>query len=511
LSGTVQEAIGELIIGRVPGTELDEGTRHCLKTGTMGGITIFKENVASQEQLMDLCDSVRKVSWHQALIAVDQEGGPVQRLDEIVSPLPSMMALGNLDDMERLKLITCLSGKQLRLLGFNCVFAPVLDVNTNPQNPIIGTRAFGDDPEQVARMGAAVMRSYLDAGVLPVAKHFPGHGDTSLDSHQALPRLTHDRRRLDSIELAPFCENLLTTPALLVAHLVVECLGEEEVPATMSYAVTTRLLKEELGYQNLVVSDDMLMKAITLKWGLAEASVRALAAGVDLLLVLTGAEDAMAVHRAILEAVANGKLSEQRIFDACRARNAALKKLPSHEEVERGRRLSALRRSVSASESLLLETSASAISRRGGNTFLVFSSQRPVHFFVPKSDRYRFDFVKALAAEIPALSGRLVEHRYSLCPDRQEIEDLAGRSGEHCVLVSFRAALNPGQIELAARLRSSSVVRLLVAADVPYDLDMIAGWEDAAALFDPSNLAVRAFARLVARELESSSLCSEGV
>ena len=507
MKSTIEEAVGQLIIGKVPGTELDAETKHCLKSGTISGITVFKENVVSQEQLMDLCDAVRKLSWHPALIAVDQEGGAVQRLDEIVSPLPSMMALGNLDDVERLKLVITIAGKQMRLLGFNCVFAPVLDCNTNPANPIIGTRAFGADPDKVARLSAAVMRTYLDAGVLPVAKHFPGHGDTACDSHLELPRLSHSLERLEEIELRPFCENLLTTPAILVAHLWVECFDKDELPATLSHKICSELLKDKLGYQNLVVSDDMLMKAITNKWGLAEASVRALAAGIDLLLICSGPDDARAVHQAVCEAIKSGRISEERILAACRAKKAALNKLAPFAETERSRRLALLKKSVAASEPLLLETSSAAIDLSRGIPREVFAGTAEISIFVPQSPRYKFNFVEALLAEMPDLKGRLLEQRYSLSPDADEIKTLADKCKERCVLVTFRSTVNKGQLDLAASLYARSKERLLVASDIPYDLDLITDWDNAVSLFDPSDLAVRAFAKQMAKRHISCQHC----
>lgn len=501
MNRSLAEAIGQLIVGKVPGSELDDETKDCLKTGTIGGITIFKENVLSLEQLMKLTDSIRLQSWHPAYIAVDQEGGPVQRLDEILSPLPSMMALGRLNDSQRLKLLIGLAGKQLRLLGFNCVLAPVLDINTNPANPIIGTRAFSESKETVSRLGASVMRSYLEAGVLPVAKHFPGHGDTSIDSHLALPKLDHSIERLEDVELYPFRENLLTTPAILVAHLWVECIDKEELPATLSHNICTKLLKEELGFQNLVVSDDMLMKAITNKWGLEEACVRGIEAGLDLLLVCSGAQDAKAVHKAIMKAVEDGRISQERIMVSCRARQAALKRLPQYEEMERARRLNVLNKSVKASEDMIVDSSASAIELSRGIPKTVFLGDEPIHLYVPELARYPLNYCRWLKTEIPALEDRIVEHRYTVSPAEEECKTLASTCQGNCILVSFRSSNNPGQIRLAHELRQVSKERLLIASDVPYDLDLIQEWDSAVAVFDPTELAVRAFAKLIARQM----------
>ena len=501
MSSSLAESVGQLIIGKVPGTELDDGSKDCLKKGTISGVTIFKENVQSQEQLLNLCDSVRRFSYHPSYIMVDQEGGAVQRLDDVISPLPSMMAMGKLNDPERLKLIIAVSGKQLSLLGINCVLAPVLDVNTNPANPIIGTRALGEDVEKVAELGAVIIRSYLEAGVLPVAKHFPGHGDTDLDSHLALPKLSFDLERLERVELSPFRENLLLTPAILVAHLWIECLDKELLPASLSARVSTQLLKEEMGFQRLLVSDDMLMKAITSNWGLEEACVRAVAAGLDLLLVCSGPNDARSVHAAIVKAVESGRISEDRLASAVRARKAALNILPPHEEVEKGRRLAALAKSVAASEQLLLETSSAAIELSRGVPRSIFAEDGKIDIFIPQHPRYSLKYREELCAAVPELEGRLSEHRYPLNPSADELPGLLSDCGDRVVFVSFRAPINRGQLGLAEKLKAVSKKNLLIAADIPYDLDRIPDWDNAVAVCDPSDLAVRAFARLMKKQL----------
>ncbi len=507
MSQTLAESIAELITGKVLGTSLDDDMRDCLSSGIASGITIFKENVKSQEQVLDLCDDVRKSCRSAAFISIDQEGGPVQRLDDIISPIPSMMALAQLQDLERIKMIINLAGKQMRLLGINCVLAPVLDVNTNARNPIIGTRAFGSSPELVAKLSALVMRSYLEAGMLPVAKHFPGHGDTDLDSHLELPRLSHSRERLEEIELSPFKENLLITPAILVAHLWVECLDKETIPASLSYNVITKLLKEELGFQKLLISDDMLMKAITNKWGLEEACVRAIEAGLDLLLVCAGPTELRKVHKALMDAVNSGRISEERILQSVRARKVALNKVTQFDELEKTRRLSSLSKSVAASEQLLVETSSTAIELSRGVPRNIFLGEEPIDIFIPKIERYPLKFVESLRSEYPAIASRLVEHRYSLNPGDEEIKELSKNKIEKCILVTFRASINRTQVELANQLLSQSKDGLLIASDVPYDLDLLPDWDKAVSMFDPSDLAVRAFAKLMAKSLHICKAC----
>lgn len=505
MSASLSEAIGQLIIGKVQGVELDDGNKACLKNGTIGGITLFKENVESIEQLMNLCDAIRLFSFHPKFIAVDQEGGPVQRLDHIISPIPSMMALGQLEDLSRLNMVINIAARQLSLLGINCVLAPVLDINTNPANPIIGTRAFSSAPDKVAKLGAAVIRSYMDAGLLPVAKHFPGHGDTDMDSHLALPKLSCSRERLEEIELYPFKENLLLTPAILIAHLWIECLDPgETLPSSLSYNVCTKLLKEDLAYQRLLVSDDMLMKAITNKWGLAEACVRAIEAGLDLLLVCSSADDCMLAHTALMAAVKNGRISEERIAQSIRARNAALKMLPAHDEIERGRRVAAMQKSIAAAEPVMTEASTAAIELSRGIPRIIFLAESRIDLFVPEHPRYPLNYFDELLAELPSLKGRLVEHRYPLSPSAADIEKMQSACGDNCILASFRARINKEQLALAEALREKSKRHLLIASDVPYDLDVLPDWDDAVCVFDPSDLAVKAFAKLMKKQLSQS-------
>lgn len=501
MTQTLEESVGQLIVGKVPAKILDDDNKDCLKRGITSGITIFSENVESREQVVELTDAVRLFSRHPAIIAVDQEGGAVQRLEKIITPIPSMMALGKLNDKERLDLVIGLAGKQMRLLGINCVFAPVLDVNTNARNPIIGTRSFGSIPTLVADLGATVIKSYIESGVLPVAKHFPGHGDSDVDSHLALPKLNHDMQRLEEIELLPFRENLLIAPAMMVAHLWITALNEQPLPASLSPEVISNLLRDQMGYQNLLFSDDMLMKAIGNEWGLEEACVRAVAAGLDMLLVCSNAEDGRKANAAIVQAVQSGRIPEERIQRAIRTRQAALNKIPAHDEMEHKRRLAVLEKSVAASDPIVLDTSFKSLHQQGSPR-RAFAVAEPIHLFVPQHDRYPLNFREALLTLLPEMEIHLVEHRYKFNDlSDEQCAELAAKSGQNCVLFTFRAVINRQQLKLAEYLEKHAPNRLLVACDIPYDLDVLPEWENAVAIHDPSDLGVRAFAQLIARQL----------
>ena len=225
-----------LVVGFAGKDAPDELLGPCAR-GELGGIILFKRNLGTMHEVAELIGRFVAVCPRDRplLVAVDQEGGRVARLGEPVLRLPAMHALGKLDDAALTERAGELLGRQLKALGFNMDFAPVLDVNTNPHNPVIGDRAFGDEPERVIKHGLAFARGLARGGVHACGKHFPGHGDTDLDSHLALPRLNHDRARLDRAELAPFRAARGEIAALMTAHVVFEALAPNK-PATIAHA-----------------------------------------------------------------------------------------------------------------------------------------------------------------------------------------------------------------------------------------------------------------------------------
>jgi beta-N-acetylhexosaminidase len=288
------------------------------------GVVLFGRNVESAEQVAELVAELKRAAGRPLLVSVDQEGGRVARLraPQGFTELPPMRALGDAGDEALAHAAGELLGAELRAVGIDQDYAPVVDVDTNPANPVIGDRAFSRDPEVVGRLGAALARGLQSAGVAACAKHFPGHGDTSQDSHKDLPRLPHALQRLEAIELAPFRALALAGVAsVMTAHVVFEALDPRR-PATLSPAVMS-LLRERVGFQGCAISDDLEMKAVAEHFPLEEAAVGALAAGVDALLVCHRAD---LQHRAVdlvRAAVEEGRLPRPRLAEA-RARVEAL-------------------------------------------------------------------------------------------------------------------------------------------------------------------------------------------
>ncbi|WP_432931420.1 glycoside hydrolase family 3 protein [Microbispora sp. CA-135349] len=300
------------------GTAAPDWVRRRL-AGGLAGVVLFSRNVDTPAQLAALTSALRAEN-PEILIGVDEEAGEVTRLEARTgSSRPGNYALGVVDDVELTERVAGDIGRDLRAAGVNIDFAPAADVNSNPDNPVIGLRSFGADPLLVARHTAAWIRGLQSAGVAACAKHFPGHGDTSVDSHHGVPRVTASREELAEIELWPFRVAIDEgVRSIMTGHLLVTAY-DEELPATLSPRILTGLLREELGFEGLIVTDGIEMAAVSGRYGLGGASAMAVAAGADA--VCVGGENAdEATHEhirdAVADAVTEGRLSEERLADA---------------------------------------------------------------------------------------------------------------------------------------------------------------------------------------------------
>jgi beta-N-acetylhexosaminidase len=311
----------------------------------LASVGLFGRNIASPEQLTALTAQLR-AERDDVLVAIDEEGGDVTRLEvRTGSSFPGNHALGAVDDVELTREVAAELGRRLAACGVNLNWAPSADVNSNPANPVIGVRSFGASSELVARHTAAYVTGLQSAGVAACTKHFPGHGDTAVDSHHALPRIDVDASVLGSRELSPFRAAIAAgTRAVMTAHILVPALDPDR-PATLSGQVLTDLLRGELGYTGLIVTDGMEMQAIAGTYGIERGSVLAIAAGADAICVGGGLADDETVRRlrdALVSAVRSGELPEERLAEAAErvrtlahwtAAGAADAQLPADEEV----------------------------------------------------------------------------------------------------------------------------------------------------------------------------------
>ena len=308
------------------GTTAPEWVLRELAAGQLGGIALFSRNLESPEQIAALCAELRAAN-PEVLIALDEEGGDVTRLEVAEgSSYPGNLALGAADDVALTEAVGRSIGRDLASLGVNFDYGPCVDVNANPDNPVIGTRSFGADSELVSRHSAAYVRGLQSQGVIGCAKHFPGHGDTAADSHLGMPLIEYDEDT-EQLHLAPFRAAIEAgTKAIMTAHIVFPR-HDPDVPATMSHAILTGLLRERLGYQGLIITDGIDMGAISGRYGVAEGTVRAIAAGCDAICwggSLADEGTYLYLRNALVWAVHEGRLSAERLSEAAeRSRTAA--------------------------------------------------------------------------------------------------------------------------------------------------------------------------------------------
>ena len=315
---TTEQKVGQLLLAGISGTEAGDDARYAVETVQVGGIILFGRNVESCNQAVRLTNGLRAMNGEHIplFLAVDEEGGSVSRMPEEIDPLPAAYTFGAQGDPALCRELGTVLAARCGALGANLDFASVADVWSNPDNTVIGKRAFSSDPDTAARMAAETAAGLTDGGVIPVAKHFPGHGDTAADSHYDLPVVDKTPDELEALELIPFrtaVEN--GAPAVMVAHLLVTALDAER-PASLSPAVVTGLLREELGFDGVVFTDDLTMGAVTGRYGMGEAAVLAVEAGCDVLLVCHGQDELRQAYEALLAAVDSGRVTAERLDES---------------------------------------------------------------------------------------------------------------------------------------------------------------------------------------------------
>ncbi len=336
---SIPKLAGQALVAGFPAGPLPGELSEAARRGELGGFILFKRNLPDAPAAAELTATLASACPAQLppFVGLDQEGGRVSRLGPPLLQLPAMGTLGAVDRPQLTRRCAEILGAQLAALGFTIDFAPVLDVDTNPDNPVIGDRSFGRTPEAVVRHAGAFAGGLLASGVTPCGKHFPGHGDTELDSHLALPRVRHDRARLQQVELAPFAALAGQLPALMSAHIVFDALDGER-PATLSRAVISGVLRDELGYDGVVFTDDLEMGAIADHHGVDEAACEAVAAGCDAVLICATPERTLAAHAALCRRAEADSTFRERLREAATRtlalRRARRPRAPTPDQVE---------------------------------------------------------------------------------------------------------------------------------------------------------------------------------
>ena len=311
---TLRETVGQLFMIGFADTSLTRALTDLITFCRPGGVIVFRRNLESAHQILRLTNDLQAFAGSSPLfIAIDQEGGRVSRLPSDFTVFPACGPIAACHSVDEVRRIASITAKELRAVGINMNMAPVLDVHSNPQNPIIGNRAYGADPETVSRYALATIDGLHEHRVIACGKHFPGHGDTDTDSHLALPVITATRERLMTVEVPPFRAAIRHgLETIMTAHILFPAL-DPDVPATLSPTILQGLLRQELGFHGLILSDDLEMRAIIDHYGIGEAAVLALEAGADILLVCKEADRVHTAIEAVEAAVKSGRLPLSRL------------------------------------------------------------------------------------------------------------------------------------------------------------------------------------------------------
>nr|WP_193394484.1 beta-N-acetylhexosaminidase [Paenibacillus sp. A3] len=503
---TLEEKVGQLIQAGFHSQEPDEHILDLIERRRIGGVILFTRNVQDPAQVAALTGKLQEAAQRAGTaplwISIDQEGGMVARITEGVALMPGAMAIAAGGSVEAAYEAALVSGRELRALGINMNFAPDLDINNNPTNPVIGVRSFGEAPEAVAEYGAASIRGFQDAGVSATAKHFPGHGDTAMDSHLDLPTIPHSRERIEAVELVSFRRAVASgVDAVMSSHIVFPAFEPERLPATLSRRVLTGLLREELGFDGVIVTDCMEMQAIAAHYGTVQAAVLAVEAGADIVLISHSRQLQEGALDALLEAVRSGRISEERI-DASVRRLLALKRkrlaagTPElHEAALRLVGCEAHRqtaRRISKASVTLVKDEERLLPLRRVPTLVIHTSAVATSI----ADE-AVDIPHTLGKALTALGLDVVERIIPVSPDGEALQGLLTQAEPfgQVVVGTYNASFYPGQVRLIEALQALGKRPVVVALRNPYDLREFPDVSAYAAVYESRPLALESAAK----------------
>lgn len=476
--------IGQLFMVGFDALEPNQHIIGLIKERRIGGVILFRRNVHTPAQVSRLCQKLQEinaeVSDQPLLIALDQEGGMVMRIEQGVTPIPAAMAFQAAGSVEDCQQVNFINGDEMRQIGINMLLAPVLDVNNNRLNPIIGVRAYGEDADTVVRYGMAALRGQQEAGVIVTAKHFPGHGDTAVDSHYSMALVPHGLERLRAVELVPFRAAIAGgVDAIMTAHVAFPAIeADPSVPATLSRAVLTGLLREELGYQGVIISDCLEMGAIADGVGVAAGAVATLQAGCDIVLISHREDQQRAALDAVASAVAQGTIPSQRIDEAL----ARVQRLKQARAVGDWRERAAAPAGLMTEKSIALSKKVQKAALLVQGDFRPLEPSLPLHLItVEVRSRSEVDEVangrnnEARSSMLPALQQagfEVTEYAMSAEASETEVREAIAFAGgaQQIVVQTYNAMLVEGQRRLLAAMPADKL--WVVAGRLPYDLDL---------------------------------------
>jgi beta-N-acetylhexosaminidase len=478
---TLEEKVGQMLVVGFHGLEPPDHILRWLAEGRIGGVILFARNVRDPPQVAELTRACREAAPRPILVAIDQEGGVVARLREGFTESPGAMALGAAGSEELAEGVSMALGAEMRALGINWNLAPALDLTHNIQNPSVGVRSLGVDPDCVSRLGVAQLRGFQRAGVAATAKHFPGKADTPVDPHVSLPVIEGPMKDMWDTDLAPFrAASEAGVAAMMVTHVQFKAL-EPDHPSTLSPSITKGLLREDVGFKGLVSTDCMEMKAVTNRYGPEESAVLAALAGANIILFSHTREHQEAAHDALLDAARTGRLSIEEIdFAIERVREVkerfAISRRPSLEAIRRPEHLEIAARAA-RSGTILLRAGSGALPILRDDprrvALIEFVSQLEIEALEQGA---RTHLASLIQEELPSVESLWLD------PDSPSEGPLGGAralasSSEVVIVATRNAHLIPRQRELAQELLASGRESVLLCLRNPYDAGTLKGAE----------------------------------
>ena len=491
----IRTKLGQMVCVGFEGTTPPEGLLALIREYKIGNLSLYAHNFTDKDQarrlVQELTGCIREQTGVMPFLSVDQEGGMVTRFSGDFTHFPGAMAVAATGDPENAYRVGLYSGRELLAVGLNADFAPVVDINSNIQNPVIGVRSYGDTPEQVIRYSMEMLRGLEDAGVLSMLKHFPGHGDTSSDSHFALPTVDKTLDELFETELKPYIEGIRRgAPAIMTSHIVFPKIDPSGIPATMSKVILRDLLRGRLGFQGIIRTDDLEMEAIRREFGILEGAVAAIRAGADIVSISRSPEIAARFIETVEGQLACGELpievvdaAVERIL-ACKAKYCG-QPMPGLEIVGCQEHCAAARAISERSIASYRDCGRLPVEGRvlvvGTNAFNQTNVRNPLQLELNAASR---------------LSGRLGGQGITVStqptPEEQEQVLAQAREADTVVLCTYNAHLFTQQLELARRLAQAHPGVVFAALRNPYDLPLLPEGCTALACYEytPDSLAV---------------------
>ncbi|MGD6776839.1 glycoside hydrolase family 3 protein [Sutcliffiella horikoshii] len=513
---TLREKVGQLFVAGFHGTAPSEEIVKLIKDYQISGVIYFARNVEDPKQVHALSKELQKAAKDAGaaplFISIDQEGGMVARITDGVTLSPGNMALGAGRSEELVYELGEVVGKELRLLGINMNYAPCIDVNNNPLNPVIGVRSYGESEEFVAKMGVQAVKGLQDANVSAVVKHFPGHGDTSVDSHLDLPVVPHDIKRLKELELVPFYEAFKHgVDAVMVAHVAFPSIDPEKVPSTLSRKVVTELLRGEMGYEGVVVTDCMEMNAIIDYFGIEEAAILAIEAGIDQVLISHTFERQTRAIEAVIKAVELGRISLEHI-DAAVERVLTLKEARNlqeglldwddcESEIGTASNVELAQKASEASITLVRE-SVGLLPLASKDKILLISVDPYVTSGADDTLYPEVTIGSFLEGKLP----KLTEVISSVTPEEEDIEKLLLLASvvDKIMVATYQAVQHDSQADLVRRLVKKYGDKVgVIALRSPYDVDKFPEVSTYILTYESRKLALKSVSKFLLGEIEA--------